>query len=49
MNTRQIRQMRHIDLLAHVIRRFPQAEHARLAQMTRDSLVAWAERAYFSE
>lgn len=40
-----LRQMRHLDLLALVIRRYPDANHMLLARMSRDSLVAWAERA----
>lgn len=39
----QMRQMRHLDLLAYLIRAYPHADTARLGHMSRDGLLAWAE------
>lgn len=37
-------QMRHLDLLAHIAARHPQADLLKLSALSRDSLLAWLRR-----
>jgi hypothetical protein len=39
---RHLRQLRHLDLLAYLIRRNPHADGGRLGRMSRDALLALA-------